>query len=105
MIDPKKLEAAAERWAHTGGNLGNAWQASRDDFIAGARYAEAELRGEISDIVSALKDVFKMMDEQILVRDISQDHLPCFTGRMMGIVTRLKFAHDALNKYERKSDE
>jgi hypothetical protein len=54
------------------------------------------------DLLSALKDVFKMMDEQILVRNIEHDHKPEWAGLMMGVVTRLKFAHDAIKKAEGK---
>lgn len=65
--------------------------------------ARSHLLAAAPELLSALKDLFQMMDEQILVRNTDKDHLPGFTELAIGVVTRLKFAHDAIAKAEGRS--
>lgn len=44
------------------------------------------------------RDLFKMMNEGKLVRDISADGQPGWALRMMAFVRRLKKNHDAIDK-------
>lgn len=61
MLDPQKLEAAAKEYAtHISITCAKASNAKniREDFIKGARYAEAELRGQIEEL-KRQRDVFR----------------------------------------------
>ena len=51
----------------------------------------------------ALKDLFKMMDEGLLVRDISQDHSPDWATRSMSFVMRIKKAAEGLTAFDQES--
>lgn len=66
--------------------------------------ADAALIAAAPDLLEALKDVFALMEEGVLVRDISHDGSPDYGIRMMGLVSRLKKAHDAVAKAEDRSD-
>lgn len=55
-------------------------------------------------LAHSLKDLFTMMDDGLLVRDISKDHLPDFTMRMLNFVPRLKVHHDVLKEWESKQN-
>lgn len=54
----------------------------------------------VPDLLSGLKDLFQMIDENILVRNTDNDHKPEWAGLMIGTVTRLKFAYDAIARAE-----
>lgn len=69
----------------------------------GNEMATIQLIAAAPELLSALKDIFKMIDERMICRDTSNDHLPIFSGMAMGLVTRLKFAHDAIAKAEGRS--
>jgi len=47
-------------------------------------------------LVEALKDLFAMMDEDILVRNTDYDASPAFVLETLKTVTRLKKAHNAM---------
>lgn len=64
--------------------------------------ANADLIAAAPELLSALKDIFQMMDEQILVRNTEHDHKPEWAGLAIGTATRLKFAFDAIEKAEGK---
>lgn len=71
-----------------------------DALKNGEDLANAHLFAAAPEMLSALKDIFRMLDEGILVRDISKDNLPEWAGLALGTVTRLKFAADATAKAE-----
>lgn len=65
--------------------------------------ANARLIAAAPELLEGLKDVFKMMDEQILVRNIEHDHKPEWAVLALSTVTRLKCAYDAIAKAEGES--
>ncbi len=45
----------------------------------------------------ALRDIFDMMDEGLLVRNIERDHLPTFHADALRFTLRIKRAYDTLS--------
>ena len=68
----------------------------------GEKLANAQLISAAPSMLEALKDLFKMMDEEILVRNIDQDHKPEWALKTMGVITRLKANYDVIAKAEGK---
>jgi hypothetical protein len=61
---------------------------------------DARLIAAAPDLLVSLKDIFTLMDEGVLVRNIDDDGKPDFALRMIPVVGRLKRAHDAIAKAE-----
>ncbi len=57
-----------------------------------------ELRSQIAALADALKDMFAMIEEGLLVRDISKDGQPDYAIRMLRFTQRLAKANTALAK-------
>ena len=57
-----------------------------------------ELQKKIQRLRAALTDLFVMMDEGVLVRDISGDAKPDYVTRMLKFVKRLAAAKQALGE-------
>jgi hypothetical protein len=57
---------------------------------------EQRLQRENKELKEALRDLFSMMEEGFLVRDISKDHEPNWVFKMMSFVSRLKKAQDLI---------
>lgn len=66
----------------------------------GERAANGKLIAAAPDLLAGLKELFTLMEEGILCRDISKDHEPGFTERMMDFVPRLRKAQAAIEKAE-----
>lgn len=64
--------------------------------------ANARLVAAAPELLAALKDVFKMMDEGYLVRDVSNDGDQLWALTALRIVTRLKNMDTAIAKAEGK---
>jgi hypothetical protein len=60
----------------------------------------SEAADEIVRLRAALKDMFSLMDEGLLVRDISDDCEPLWAMRQLKFVQRLQQAHAALSSHE-----
>lgn len=52
------------------------------------------------ELLAAVKDLCRMMDEQILVRNTDHDASEDFFKNIMAFASRLKLACDAINKAE-----
>ena len=60
--------------------------------------SNANLIAAAPDLLEALKDIFALMDEGILVRDISNDHKPDWSIKALKLTQILKTAYDAIAK-------
>lgn len=63
-----------------------------------AMVANARLIAAAPELLAGLKDVFALMQEGFLVRDISKDGDPLWALNSLRFVTRLKEAADAVAK-------
>ena len=64
-----------------------------------------QARAEIERLEDALRDLFAMMDEGLLVRDISQDHDPMWALRALEFTQRLAKAQQVLSPTQEVDDE
>ena len=62
------------------------------------REENARLRDLVKHSRIALADVFRLTDENILVRNTDDDDKPDYTFRMLAVIERLKYLHDVLEK-------
>ena len=56
------------------------------------------LKEENAKLKTALKDLFKMIDDGELVRNTTRDHEPDWARRQMNFVMSLKFAKEAIDE-------
>lgn len=62
--------------------------------------ATARWREMAENLAEAMADIFQMMDDGSLCRDISDDHKPDYTLRMLKFVERLALAKQSLAQFE-----
>lgn len=60
----------------------------------------ARVMAAAPDLLEAVKDLFKMMDEEILVRNTDGDSASDWALKAMSIVLRLKAASNSIKKAE-----
>ncbi len=65
-------------------------------------YANGHLIAAAPDLLAALKSVMALIDDQLLIRDISRDGEPGWAIKQAPIVTALADAVMAIKKAERK---
>lgn len=65
--------------------------------------ANAQLISAAPELLDGLKEIFVMMDLQILVRNTDDDAHSDFSIRMIAITQKLKAAYDAIAKAEGRS--
>ena len=66
------------------------------DIIAALRTSRAAAIVDATKLRVALKDMFALVDEGKLVRDISHDHDPLWTLEVLKLVRRLKANKEAI---------
>lgn len=64
----------------------------------------AELRAQRDELLAALKDLFKLIDAGVLVRDISKDHETGFALHQLPLLLTLKSGQAAIARAEGASD-
>lgn len=64
--------------------------------------SDAALMAEAPFLLQGLKDIFAMMDGDILVRNTEGDHKDDFTMRIVDVVQKLKAVREAMIRAERK---
>lgn len=63
-----------------------------------------ELRAQRNELLAALKDLFKLIDAGVLVRDISKDHETGFALHQLPLLLTLKSGQAAIARAEGASD-